>query len=256
MSLLSHHDTAEDHAEPMAPEGEVDLRASLITAATIAVGIAALHQPVAALAAFGAVLALAIARRVKPREAWHRLAHVEGFLVVLLAFLPFTTPGRAVFAIGPLTASAEGLTLGLVIALKVNTVALALLALLGGAPPEVLGRGLRGLGAPPRFARLVDLLLRHSHTARDSLRRQSEAMRARGFRMRSTPHTWRALGHLIGGALLRAFDRAERVEEAMRMRGEGARAPAPAGPMAPRARAACALTVAVMSLLLLMDRIA
>lgn len=256
MSLYDHDATAGDHSRHVAPCEGADLRAAIIAAALIAVGVAALTRPPTALAAFAAVLALAIAARVRPRAALRRLAHVEGFLVALLVCLPFTTPGREIFALGPLRASAEGLTLALLIALKVNTVALALLALLGGAPPEGLGRGLRGLGAPERFTRLMDLQLRHAHTAREGLRRQSEAMRARGFRPRSNLHTWRSLGHLLGGALLRAFDRAERVEEAMRMRGAGALAHAPCAPMPARARLACALTGLGAALLILLDRLA
>ncbi|PZQ50116.1 MAG: cobalt ECF transporter T component CbiQ [Rhodovulum sulfidophilum] len=239
---------------PAAGDAPPDLRAPLIAAVIIACGTAMLTRPATALIALGAALALAASARIAPRAALRRLGHVEGFLVVLLVALPFTTPGTAAFALGPLAASREGLSLAALIALKVNVVALALLALLGAAPPERLGRALHALGAPKRFTRLIELLFRHSHTARDSLRRQSEAMRARGFRLRATPHALRGFGHLVGGTLLRAMDRAERVEEAMRLRGAGAFPPAPLGPMGARALAGCALTFALAAGLVALDR--
>ena len=123
------------------------VRAPLIAAALIATGVAALGRPATAMAALVAALALAAAMRVRPRDALGRLAHVEGFLVVLLVFLPFSTPGRTVLCLSPLRASAEGLALGLLIALKVNAVALTLVALLGAAAPERLGSALMSLGS-------------------------------------------------------------------------------------------------------------
>lgn len=246
-----------DHPHPAhAPAAEdVDLRLPVIGAVLFAITAAALTQPVVALIAFAAAGLLAAARGARLREALHRLAHVEGFLLILLAFLPFTTPGTPLVRLGPLVASTEGVGLGLMIALKVNTVALLLLALPGRAVPEHLGRALHALGAPPRFVRLLELLLRHSHTARDGLLRQSQAMRARAFRPRTSLHTWRSYGHLFGGALLRAFDRAERVDEAMRMRGAGALAPAALPPLSLRAVALVVTIVATSALFLIADRL-
>lgn len=232
-----------------------DLRVGLAAVALVALAVAALTRlPVALVALAGAAL-LVLAARVPPGRVLHRLAHVEGVLLVLLAVLPFTTPGHPLFHLGPLAASAEGLARALLIAAKVNTVALVLLVLLDGAAPERLGRALLGLGAPVRFVRLMALILRHSHTARDSLRRQSEAMRARGFRPASTLHAWRSYGHLFGGALLRAFARAERVEEAMRLRG-GHHIPLPLPPLSARAKARIVLAALAAAALLALDRLA
>ena len=44
-------------------------------------------------------------------------------------------------------------------------------------------------------------------------------MRARGFRPRTSRHTWRSYGNLMGMLLVRALERAQRVEEAMLCRG-------------------------------------
>lgn len=198
-----------------------DLRLPLIACLGVALTAATLTGLPAALALLAGSAALAWWRGTGLRPALHRLAHVEGFLILLLLWLPFTVPGRTLLHLGPLAASAEGVRLAMLIAVKVNAVALALLALLGRAGAEDLGRALLALRVPERFVRLVSLLARHIPTARDGLHRQSEAMRARGFRPGTSLHCWRSYGHLVGGALLRAMDRAQRVDEAMRLRGGG-----------------------------------
>ena len=238
----------------------VDLRLPLVFTVLSAVAVAALTRLPVALTALGLSLLLVCWHRIHPGRVFHRLAHVEGFLLVLLIALPLTTPGAAAFHLGPLRASVRGLELALLIAAKVNTVALLLLVWLGGVVPERLGRALAALGAPARFVQLMELTLRHLHTARDGLRRQSEAMRARAFhnhpgRPRLWPHVWRSHGHLVGGALLRAFDRAERVEEAMRMRGSGPLAHAPLPALGARGFARIGLLAAVALALVAVDRL-
>ena len=52
-----------------------------------------------------------------------------------------------------------------------------------------------------------------------------QAMRARGFRARSDRHTYRSMGYFVGALVVRAFDRSERVLEAMRCRGFDGRFP-------------------------------
>lgn len=198
-----------------------DLRLPLIASLGVAVTAAALTGLPAALALLAGAVVLAWHRGVDGRQALHRLMHIEGFLILLLLWLPFTVPGRPLLQVGPLVASAEGAGLALLIAVKVNAVALVVLALLGRAGADDLGRALLALGVPERFVRLLSLLARHIPTARDGLHRQSEAMRARGFRPGTSLHAWRSYGHLMGGALLRAMDRAQRVDEAMRLRGGG-----------------------------------
>nr|WP_307258251.1 energy-coupling factor transporter transmembrane component T [Kaistia dalseonensis] len=48
---------------------------------------------------------------------------------------------------------------------------------------------------------------------------------ARGFRPRSSRHTWRSHGNLIGMLQVCALDRSRRIEEAMLCRGYGGRFP-------------------------------
>jgi cobalt/nickel transport system permease protein len=164
-----------------------------------------------------------------------RLLHVEGFLLVLLLLLPFTVQGEPVLALGPLSASREGLLRAVVLVLKINACLIAVTALVGTLEPVRLGRALAGLGAPLRLVHLFLFAVRYVALLDAELRRLREAMRARGFVARSNRHGWRSLGNLAGMLLIRALDRAEQIDEAMRCRGFSGRLPLRAGePLAGR----------------------
>jgi cobalt/nickel transport system permease protein len=204
-------------------------RTRLVVALGCVLAITALATPgwsVAALAGAGALVLLA---RLQPGAVARRLLRVEGFLVALLLLLPFTVPGEPLLAIGPLAASREGLLRALLLVVKINACVLACTALLGTLEPVRLGRALAGLGAPLRLVHLFLFVVRYVALFDAELHRLREAMRARGFVARSGRHGWRTLGNLAGMLLVRALDRAERVDEAMRCRGFAGRLPLLAG---------------------------
>jgi cobalt/nickel transport system permease protein len=166
-----------------------------------------------ALTAFAALISGAAARH------WRRLLHVEAFLVLLMATLPFTIAGQPLVALGPFTASAEGAVRAASILCRVSASVLIALTMLGDVEPVRFGAALRDLRVPERLTRLFVLTARYVTLIGDEGRRLHDAMRARAFRPRSNLHTWRSYGNLIGMLLVRALDRAHRVEEAMLCRG-------------------------------------
>ncbi|MDQ0509907.1 cobalt ECF transporter T component CbiQ [Ancylobacter amanitiformis] len=213
----------------MAP---ADLRLRLLAAFIAIACLSQLHS----LAVAGVLLALVLplAWFLGPLAfPWRRLWHLEGFLLLLFATLPFTMDGRPLFTLGPLVASLDGVWRASLIAAKVSTCVLVLTVLLGDVEPARLGVALRGLRVPERLSRLCVMTMRYTSLLRDEARRLHDAMRARGFRPRSSRHTWRSYGNLIGMLLVRALDRAERVEEAMLCRGYTGSFPYHAPPFPP-----------------------
>jgi len=201
-----------------------DLRLRLVAAFILIAALAQVrHLAVAAPALLAAgVLALLVLR--DPR-IWHRLLHVEAFVVLLFVTLPFAVPGEPIFALGPLTASVEGLGRAALIACKVAASVLILLAFLAAVDPNRLGGALRGLRLPEPLVRLFVLTVRYLGLLREEAARLREAMRARGFQPRTNRHTWQSYGNLVGMLLVRAMERSRRVEEAMRCRGYDGRFP-------------------------------
>ncbi|MFZ2871411.1 cobalt ECF transporter T component CbiQ [Zavarzinia sp.] len=201
-------------------------RARLLSAFILILAVVSLRDITVQGAALGLALILALVSGQAVKPLLHRLAHVEGFMALLLLMLPFTVPGPPLASLGPLTVSAEGLLRALGIALKVNAAVLLGFALLGAVEPLRLGHAARRLGVPVRLVQLFLFTTRYIELFRDEIHRRREAMRARAFVRRSSLHSFRSYGNLAGMVLVRALEKAQRVEEAMRCRAFDGRLPA------------------------------
>lgn len=203
----------------------LDPRTRLLSAVGFIVGVVSLQSPLPLVLAVLVALAAVMLARLPWASLRHRLPHVEGFMLALMMLLPFTTPGRPLLSLGPVSLTEEGLLIAATIALKVNASVLAVFALLGSLEPVRLGHAAVRLGVPLKLAHLFLFVVRFVGVLRAEAGRLLDAMRARAFVARSNRHTWRALGNLAGMLLVRSLDRAERVEEAMRCRGFSGRFP-------------------------------
>ena len=153
------------------------------------------------------------------RAFWRRMLTVNGFVAFLWVFLPFTTPGAAIGALGPLTVSGPGLTLALLISLKTNAIMLAFLALAATSDAASLGQAMHRLRVPAKLVFLFLFTYRFIHVINDERQRLTTAARLRGFKARSNAHTYRTLASLVAMVLVGAMRRAEMTRRAMLLRG-------------------------------------
>ncbi|MQA66792.1 MAG: cobalt ECF transporter T component CbiQ [Alphaproteobacteria bacterium] len=200
-------------------QSDIDPRARILATVAFAVVTASLHDVAPIAAALAVAIGAALLSGLGVVQLARRLVILEGFMVLLLCLLPFTVPGRALLAVGPFAASAEGLSLAVAIALKAGAVVVAILSQLGTLEPARLGHGLARLGVPRKLVAVLLLTVRYVSVFEDEYRRLRRAMQARGFEARSSRHTWRSLGWLLGMLLVRSNDRAARVLQAMKCRG-------------------------------------
>lgn len=234
----------------------LDPRSRLVGALAAVAVIAGLHRPAALGLALGLGLALAILARLPPATLLRRLAHLEGFLVLLLLLLPLTMGGAELFRLGPVAFGMDGLVRALGLVVRINAAALVLAALLATLEPTRIGAAAARLKAPPALVTLFLLTVRYAAVFGAEARRLGEAMRVRGFVPRATRHGWTSLGAFAGMLLVRALERAERVTEAMRCRGWSGRMPVTDRPPFTRADALFAAGLGPALLLLLaLDRL-
>ncbi len=232
-----------------------DLRVRLAAALILVIAISQLQTLAIAAVVLAIVIGIAIASRIEGK-AWRRMMHVETFLLLLFLTLPFTVPGRPLLAVGPFVASAEGVSRAMVVACKVSASVLTIVVLLGTVEVMRLGGALHALRVPEPIVRLFVLTVRYLSVIGGEARRLQEAMRARAFYPGSNRHTWRSYGNLVGMLLVRALDRAQRVEEAMLCRGFSGRFPWQAPPpLARRDQGWLALAVTVSVLITVVDRL-
>ncbi|MBM7066351.1 cobalt ECF transporter T component CbiQ [Actibacterium sp. 188UL27-1] len=196
-----------------------DPRLRIVTAAIFAVICVSLTSLIALLLALAGAVALAAGFNLPAGPTARRMAAMDGFILFLLISLPFTVPGAPLFTLWGLTASLEGLTLAMQIALKSNAVILSVMALVGTVSPVTLGSALHALHVPGALVHLLLFTTRYIGVLQDEYARLRLAMRARAFRPANTLHTYRSFGYLVGMMLIRALDRSDRIMEAMKCRG-------------------------------------
>ncbi|MFP4076976.1 MAG: cobalt ECF transporter T component CbiQ [Halochromatium sp.] len=200
------------------PIPALDPRARILAVIGFAGVVILLDQPVALSVALALALMTAGLARLPLRRTLRQLAAMDAFVILMLLMLPFTTPGRELFALGPLTASAEGLRLAVDIALTANAILLMLLALVGQLDPVVIGHALHRLRMPTVLVQLLQFTVRYVGLIDAELGRMRIAMRARGFVPGANWHSYRSLGYALGMLLVRSLERSERVLRAMKCR--------------------------------------
>ncbi len=204
--------------------GPSDLRLRLLCAIAPVVALSQITDLFDALIILCVILLLTLAQR-PGAGLWHRLLHIEGFVVILMLTLPFTFPGDPLLGVG--FVSEQGVQRAALLGAKITGASLLILSLLGTIEPARLGAPLLSLGLPNSFVRLFLTTIRYQSLIRLEIRRGLDAMRLRGFRPGTNRHTWQSYGNLIGMTLVRCLRRANRIEEAMRCRGYVGQMPNP-----------------------------
>jgi len=196
----------------------VDPRLRIVVALSLSVVVALADRFAVLGAALAAVLVAFVLSGQSP-AVLRRLLPLNVVMLVLLVMLPMTTAGLAVLEIGPVTFSREGCLLAAALAIKGNTIVLALLSLLGTLDAVTLGHAMSHLRLPDKLTRLMLFTVRYLDVLHREYRRLRWAMKVRAFRPGMNRHTYRSLGYLAGMLLVRSFDRSERIVAAMKCRG-------------------------------------
>lgn len=209
--------------EPFADGASVvhrlDPRGKIVVAALFAILVAVTKSYAVALGGLAlALLYLALAR-LPLKQVIIRLLVVNSFIFFLWFVLPFTYPGDALWRFGPLAATRQGLIFTGLITIKSNAIIIALIALVATVPVVTLGQALHQMRVPDKLAHLLLFTYRYIYVFEQEYRRLVQAMKIRGFTPRTNLHTYRSYAYLAAMLLVRSFDRAERVFQAMLCRG-------------------------------------
>lgn len=148
-----------------------------------------------------------------------RLFIVNFFIAFLWFFLPFSHEGHELFRIWNFSATREGVEFALLITLKSNGIVLALTSFLATMQVQTIGAGMQWLHVPESFCRLFLFTYRYVHVIGDEYTRLYRAALMRGFVAKNNLRTYRTYAWLMGMLLVRSWDRAHRVWQAMLCRG-------------------------------------
>ena len=197
----------------------LDPRAKVIIAGIFSILVATADRFIPLIfAAFLGLIFVSLAK-LPFKKVCSRLLVVNGLILLLWLFLPFTMEGERLWAFGPLTATKEGIIYSALITIKSNSIILAILALVATIPVLTIGRTMGHLHIPEKMVHLFYFTYRYIHAIRREYRRQMNAIKIRGFNPGTNMHTYRTYAYLIGMLLVKSHDRAERVRAAMICRG-------------------------------------
>ncbi|MBW1997133.1 MAG: cobalt ECF transporter T component CbiQ [Deltaproteobacteria bacterium] len=197
----------------------LDPRVKVVVATLLSIVVAVSESFEALVPAMGMSLLLVAFARINPRELIKRVLIVNGFILFLWLFLPFSMNGRVVFSIGPLAASSEGIWYSTLITLKSNIILLTLMSLIATSSVFSLGRALDRLFLPSKLVILIFFTYRYIHVIYQEYLRLLNAIKIRGFRPANNLHTYKTYAYLVGMVLVKSHDRGERVKAAMVCRG-------------------------------------
>ncbi len=147
------------------------------------------------------------------------------FIAFLVILLPFIAGETVLARLGPLTLRQEGLADALAIAARFVCIITLTLVLFGTAPFLRSIKALRSLGLPDILADMVLLTYRYLFEMAEMFSTMRTAVRLRGFRGdKLNRRNLSTLASLIGSLLVRSYEQAEQVYNAMILRGYGANA--------------------------------
>jgi cobalt/nickel transport system permease protein len=197
----------------------LDPRSRIVTATLYAFLVALSNRFPALLAACAFSFVLVAVSRLSVVEVLKRIAVVNGFVFFFWLVVPVTYPGEALFLLGPMTISREGILVSARITLKSNAILLAFIALIATSSVATLGAALGRLRVPKKIVYLMLLNYRYVFVMEEEYHRLVRSAMVRGFQPSTNLHTYKTMAYLVGMLFVRASERAERVYMAMVCRG-------------------------------------
>ncbi|MDI3532906.1 MAG: cobalt/nickel transport system permease protein [Synergistaceae bacterium] len=196
----------------------MDPRLKVFLAAALALAAATVSN----WSSLGALLAFSILLlflgRIPLSSVMKRLALLDGLIIVLWVTLPLWGGGERV-SLGICSLSIEGVVMAGMITLRSHTAVFGFTSLLGTTPIYRTMNALKFFHMPEKLVLLLHFTYRYAHVFFDEASKLHRSMALRAFKPGFNLRTLRAYGNLMGMILLKAFNRAERVSAAMKLRG-------------------------------------
>lgn len=209
----------EDFAEGSTWVHNLDPRIKIIITVMLAVVTAVEKDLSMLLQIFTVVCCVLVFARLNKRAIIKRLLMINTFIFLIWLFLPFTYPGEVLFRLGPLTASYEGIIYTSQITLRSNTIILIVISFLSTSTVASIIHAMDHLYIPKKLIHLFFFIYRYIHVFKDEFYKLRKAMLLRGFKFKTNLHCYKSYAYLIGMLLVKSYERAKRVYEAMICRG-------------------------------------
>lgn len=210
---------SESFASGISPIHLLDPRSKIVIAIALSVATALSDRFAPLYLALATSLGLIILARLNWIEVGKRLSVLILFLAMIWIMVPLTFEGEVVTHLGELSIYRPGVLLSAKITLKSITILLFFMSLVATMSIATLGHALHRLHLPEKLVFLFLITYRYLFVIREEYTRLRTAMLIRGFKPGTNLHSFKTTAYLIGMLFVRASVRAQRVNQAMRLRG-------------------------------------
>lgn len=163
--------------------------------------------------------ALLLASRLPVRFMCTRVKVICVFVIPILILMPITVPGTPFFSLGPLVASAEGISFAVLVTIRSVAAILLVVTMLGTQRFDTTLKAFALLRVPGIIIQMLLFTYRYIYVMIDEFLRIWSSMRAKGYAFRFSRHGLSIIGNCIGMLLIKSYERAERVYQAMIAKG-------------------------------------
>lgn len=157
--------------------------------------------------------------RLSPLVVAKRLLFINLFTLFLWLTLPLTFQGGETITVAGFNLSLQGIHLATLISIKTNASIIAFMSLLSTSSPAAIGRGLDTLKVPRKLCYILLFSYRYIFVIHKEYLTLLRAAKMRCFQAGTNVHTYRTFAYLFGMTLVRSHNRAERIQQAMLLRG-------------------------------------
>lgn len=215
----------------------IDPRLRLILLLVYSICVAIVQSPFLLMMLAPLPLACIFLSRLPWRVVARRLVALNLLLAILIGWIVWSAPENALLHSS-------------IIFLRANELVLWMMGLWASSPMHSLGGALQWMRVPKSLAHLLLMADRSVQLMLEENERIWMSIKARGFRFRTSLHTYRTVGNAVGMLLVRSHLRAQRIDQAMRCRGFSGEFPAQMAPV-PWTHAIMAGCILVYSIFLL-----
>jgi energy-coupling factor transporter transmembrane protein EcfT len=211
-------------------EGRANLQrfsptAVLLSAVGLGIFIALQSNPFAVLFILLTIFLGGIIARTRWRVVLRLAAKFEILILFWMFLMPFLYGETIILSIflpwGTLNAYSEGLTFGILIALRMMTMLVLFVTTLSHMSLTEFIGALRTLRVPSTILGSLLIMLRYIPLFMTERKRMQEAQLLRGYNRGKRVERIKSLGYLVGTTISRSFDRSAAVYDAMSLRGFG-----------------------------------
>jgi cobalt/nickel transport system permease protein len=209
----------EEHLKGNSIIHKLDPRIKLIYAFIFSLVIALQNDLGSVITGLAIGIGLVLLARIEIKEVLKRLLGVDWFILLLWLIIPLTYPGDTFFRISCFKITYQGILFTILLTIKANAIMLILVCFLATSSIFDIVHSMLHLRIPEKLVFLFFLMFRYIWVLSDEYEKMVKALKARGFKLGNSIHTYRTIGYIVGGLLVKSYNRAENLYRAMVCRG-------------------------------------